>query len=50
MITKSNKNFEIIYKKHNQKIQEIEKELKKNEEYFNDYEKNRAENKKKLIN
>ena len=46
MINKSNKNFEIINRKHNQEIQKLVKELKENEEYFNDYEENRAEKQK----
>ena len=36
---KSNENYEKINKTHNQEIQKLEKELKENEEHFNDYEK-----------
>ena len=53
MINKSIENVEIINKKHNQEIEKLEKKLKINEEYFNDYEENRAEKQKqinKLIN
>ena len=49
MIIKNNKNFEIINKKHNQEIEKLEKELKKKEECFNDYEENRAEKQKGII-
>ena len=48
MINKSNKNFEIINKKHNQEIEKLEKKLKINEEYFNDYEENRAGKQKEI--
>ena len=50
MINKSNEKFEIINKKHNQEIEKLEKELKINEEYFNDYEENRAEKEKEINN
>ena len=48
MINKSYKSFEIIKKKHNQEIEKLEKELQKNEEYFNDYEGNRIEKQKEI--
>ena len=48
MINKSIENVEIINKKHNQEIEKLEKKLKINEEYFNDYEENRAEKQKQI--
>ena len=50
IIIESNKNYEIINKKHNQEIQKLVKELKENEEYFNNYEKIELKNKRKLMN
>ena len=35
---------------YNEEIKKLEEVLKENEKYFNNYEKNRVEHKKKLIN
>ena len=45
---RSNANYEIINKKHNQEIQKLVKQLKENEEYFNDYEKNRIKKQEEI--
>ena len=50
MIIKSNKNFEIINKKHNQEIEKLEKELKKKKNILMIMKKIELKNKKKLIN
>ena len=50
MIYKSNKNFEIINKKHNQEIEKLEKELKKMKNSLMIMKKIDLKNKKKLIN
>ena len=50
MIIKSNKNFEIINKKHNQEIEKLEKELKKMKNILMILKKIKLKNKKKLIN
>ena len=50
MIIKSNKNFEIINKKHNQEIEKLEKELKKMKNILMIMTKKELKNKKKLIN
>ena len=39
IMIESNEKYEKINKRHNQEIQKLEKELKENEEYLNDYEK-----------
>ena len=48
IMIRSNANYEIINKKHNQEIQKLVKELKENEEYFNDYEKNRIKKQEEI--
>ena len=50
MINKSEKNFEIINKKHNQEIEKLEKEPKKKKNILMNMKKIELENKKKLIN
>ena len=50
MIIKSNKNFEIINKKHNQEIEKPERELKKMKNILMIMKKIELKNKKKLTN
>ena len=50
MINKSEKNFEIINKKHNQEIEKLEKEPKKKKNILMNMKKIELKNKKKLIN
>ena len=52
MIEKNKKNDElkVINNTYNQEMQKLEKELERNEKYFNDHEKNRTKSKKRLKN
>ena len=50
IMIKSNKNFPIINRKHNQEIEKIEKELKKQKNILMIMKKIELKNKKKLIN
>ena len=47
-MTKSNESYDKLDKKCNEEIQKLKKELKENEEYFNDYEENRIKTQEKI--